>query len=63
MRSRKLNGKNCNVDPDIPEGHVALWFGDTTAKRISQGGTPKSRAEAWTVPTEHCEFMAIDLEH
>lgn len=50
-------------DPDVPEGHVALWFGDPSAQRTSEGGTPKSRADAWTVPTEYCTLVAIDLKH
>ena len=47
----------------IPEGHVALWFGDPTARRASEGGTPKSQAEAWTVPTEYCTPAIVDLKH
>jgi hypothetical protein len=50
-------------DPGVPEGHVAFWFGDPTTKRTSEGGTPNSRAEAWTVPTEYCTVATVDLKH
>ena len=50
-------------DPDIPEGHVALWFGDPTATRASEGGAPRARAEAWIVPLESCAHVALDLKH
>lgn len=32
-------------DPDCPDEHLALWFGDP------RGTTP----EVWTVPAEYCE--------
>jgi hypothetical protein len=38
----------------VPEGHIALWFGDPGAKRISQGGTGGHAAVIHTVPTELC---------
>lgn len=50
-------------DPGVPEGHVAIWFGDPTARRASEGGTPKLRAEAWTVPTELCTVATVELKH
>ena len=50
-------------DPDVPKGHVALWFGDPSSKRTSEGGTPKLRADAWLVPTEYCTLVATDLKH
>jgi hypothetical protein len=50
-------------DPNVPEGHLLLWFGDPTAKRASEGGTPKTCAEAWTVPAEYCSQANLDLKH
>ena len=33
----------------VPEGHVAVWFGDPQAKRISEGGSGDSTPEVWTL--------------
>lgn len=41
-------------DPDVPEEHIALWFGDPKAKRKSKGGSGNVRPEVWTVPEEYC---------
>jgi hypothetical protein len=38
----------------VPEDHLALWFGDPAAKRISQGGTGDHVPEVWTVPADYC---------
>ncbi|MFO0855882.1 MAG: hypothetical protein U0640_00840 [Phycisphaerales bacterium] len=50
-------------DPGVPEEHVALWFGDPIAKRTSEGGTPRARVEAWSVPAESCVRVTVDLQH
>lgn len=39
-------------DPDVPEGHIAVWFGDPRCVRKSQGGPGGQRPELWTVPVE-----------
>ncbi len=41
-------------DPEVPEGHVTLWFGEPRGKRLSEGGTGGLRPEVWTVPAECC---------
>ena len=38
---------------DVPEEHVALWFGDPEARRISQGGTGQRLQEVWLVPAAY----------
>jgi hypothetical protein len=43
-----------NGDPNVPEDHVALWFGDPRTKRKSEGGPGGLRPEIWTVPEEYC---------
>lgn len=40
-------------DLDVPEDHVALWFGDPRCERRSKGGTGGQHPEIWTVPAEH----------
>jgi hypothetical protein len=40
-------------DPNVPEDHVAVWFGDPQCERKSQGGTGGKRPEIWTVPAEY----------
>lgn len=35
---------------DVPEDHVALWFGNPNAIRKSQGGIGGIAPEVWTVP-------------
>ncbi len=37
-------------DPDVPEDHIAVWFGDPRCEPSSVGGT---RPEVWTVPAEY----------
>lgn len=39
-------------DDEVPEDHVALWFGspDRKEREREDGATP----EAWTVPIEYC---------
>ena len=37
-------------DPDVPEDHVTLWFGQPISLRKSQGGISGQRPEVWTVP-------------
>jgi hypothetical protein len=38
-------------DPNVPEGHLALWFGDVRGWQRSEG---KTRGEVWTFPEEYC---------
>jgi hypothetical protein len=40
----------------VPDGHVAVWFGDPQAKRISEGGEGGTTPEVWTMP--HDYFVA-----
>ena len=41
-------------DDDVPEDHVALWFGDIEGRRSSAGGTGGRIPEVWTVPSALC---------
>ena len=43
-----------NGDPNVPEDHVALWFGDPKTIRKSKGGRGGLRPEIWSVPEEYC---------
>ena len=43
-------------DPCVPEGHVALWFGEPKSVRKSQGGSGGLQPEVWTVPEEYCSL-------
>jgi hypothetical protein len=49
---------------DIPDGHVALWFGEPDAKRESQGGSGNIRPQIWIVPEELCnEGIHPEMKH
>jgi hypothetical protein len=39
-------------DPDVPEEHIAVWFGDPRCIRKSKGGSGGQQPELWTVPVE-----------
>lgn len=43
-----------DADEWVPEGHLALWFGEPRAVRKSEGGPGGLRPEVWTVPAEQC---------
>ncbi len=40
-------------DPDVPEDHVALWFGEPPSPRKSQGGSGGLHPQVWTVPVAY----------
>jgi hypothetical protein len=40
-------------DLNVPEDHVAVWFGDPRCKRKSEGGTGGKQPEIWVVPAEY----------
>ncbi|WP_184094173.1 hypothetical protein [Hymenobacter luteus] len=40
-------------DDEVPEEHIAVWFGDSNAKRKSEGGMGGIRTEIWTIPEEY----------
>lgn len=42
------------ADPCVPEGHVAVWFGEPRGVRRSEGGPGGLRPEIWTVPVAYC---------
>ena len=56
-------GVSVEEDPGVPEGHIALRFGDPTAGRASGSGTPKLHVEEWLVPSELCIPVTLDLKH
>ena len=37
--------------PDVPEDHIAVWFGDSQGDRKSRSGAD-NHPEIWTVPAE-----------
>ncbi len=41
-------------DPDVPEDHVALWFGEPADERASHGGSHGLRPVMRTVPVGYC---------
>jgi hypothetical protein len=45
-------------DPEVPEEHVALWFGEPQGKRKSRGGPGGLQPEVWTVPEQYCSPAA-----
>ena len=49
------------LDPLVPEGHLALWFGEPQGTRKSDGGTGGLRAVVSTVPSEYCSLTSEPL--
>lgn len=45
-------------EPDVPEDHVAVWFGDPRCVRKSLGGSGGKRPELWTVPARYLVVTA-----
>ena len=41
-------------DENVPEEHVALWFGEPPSIRRSEGGAGNIIPEVWTVPVDVC---------
>lgn len=50
-----------DADPWVPEGHVALWFGEPRTIRKSQGGPGGLTPEVWTIPAEYCTPAAAPV--
>lgn len=55
----ELNGRVAVVvgvegEPDIPEGHVALWYGEAQGQDATAGDTGAGPVQVWTVPAEYC---------
>ena len=42
----------------VPDGHVAVWFGDPQARRISEGGLGDAVPVLWTIPEDYCRPAA-----
>lgn len=38
---------------DVPNNHVAVWFGEPRCVRRSQGGNGGAHPEIWTVPADY----------
>lgn len=56
----ELDGVPCVVvgvygDEDVPEDHIAVWFGDPVVISKSKGGKGNVIPEVWTVPEEYFE--------
>jgi hypothetical protein len=41
-------------EKDVPEDHLAIWFGEPQGKRKSEGGEGDFVPIVWTVPVEYC---------
>ena len=39
-------------EPEVPDDHVAVWFGDPPSVRKSDGGSGGQSPEVWTVPAD-----------
>ncbi len=50
-----------DADSWVPEGHVALWYGEPQATRKSEGGLGGLQPEVWTVPADHCAPAANSI--
>lgn len=51
-------------NPNVPEDHVGVWFGNSTARRISEGGLRGASPEVSTVPAEYCRRVdRMDFSH
>lgn len=56
----RIDGINAVVvatsdDINIPDDHIAVFFGSEIAKRESEGGTGNSNPKVWIVPIDICE--------
>jgi hypothetical protein len=56
----RIDGINAVVvgtdeDDNIPEDHIAVFFGSEIAKRESEGGEGNDRPLVWIVPIDLCE--------
>lgn len=56
----RIDGINAVVvatsdDINIPDDHIAVFFGSEIAKRESEGGTGNANPQVWIVPIDICE--------
>jgi len=56
----RIDGINAVVvateeDEDIPQDHIAVFFGSEIAKRESEGGSGNGNPLVWIVPIDLCE--------
>ncbi len=62
-----LSGEIMETDEgraEIPEDHVALWYGEPRTERKSRGGDGGSRPIVLTVPSDYCEAaLRPDVRH
>ena len=48
-----LSGQSLNdYEIPVPEDHIAVWFGDSKAKRKSEGGLACLSTDVWTIPED-----------
>lgn len=50
-----LVGLEGDVRYQVPEDHVALWFGEPQVERPSKGGPGGVSPLVYTVPIEYCD--------
>ena len=41
-------------EADVPDGHVALWFGEVDGFTKAHDGTGGKLPVVWTVPADYC---------
>ena len=41
-------------DANVPEDHIALWYGKSEGQRVSEDGSSEERPKVYTVPAEYC---------
>ena len=56
----RIDGINAVVvgtdeDENIPQDHIAVFFGSGLAKRESEGGEGNGQPEVWIIPIDVCE--------
>ena len=51
-------------EPDVPEDHIAVWFGEPQGRRLSEGGRGGLTPVVWTIPIDYCRpAMAPEIKH
>ena len=41
-------------DPNVPEDHIAIWYGEPQDQRLSKESPGQEKPKVYTVPAEYC---------
>ena len=41
-------------DTNVPEDHIAIWYGEPQDQRVSEEGSSEERPKVYTVPAAYC---------